>query len=128
MAQDRSMTALYIYYRVQAPCPEALAPAVHAMQDRLRARMPGLAAGLHRRIEQPAAIAPASGLTPGDTWMEVYQFNGHADHRAWAIFDAALDAEVGLLPPGIDGMRHAERFELLPPSAPSAVAMPTPKG
>ncbi|RZI85018.1 MAG: DUF4936 family protein [Rubrivivax sp.] len=120
------MNALYIYYRVQAPCPEALAPAVHAMQARLRARMPGLAAGLHRRIE-PSSVA-GSGPSAGDTWMETYQFNGHADHRAWASFDAALAAEVGLLPAGIDGLRHAERFEPMPTSARPAGATSTLKG
>lgn len=122
------MSALYIYYRVPAPCPEALAPAVHAMQARLRAGMPGLAASLHRRIEQAAATDPIPGQPQGDTWMEIYQFNGHADHRAWASFDAALAAEVGLLPAGIDGLRHAERFEPLPPSSPVAPAPFTPKG
>lgn len=122
------MSALYIYYRVQAPCPQALEPAVHAMQARLRASMPGLGASLHRRIEQRDATAPASSPTQGDTWMEIYQFNGHADHRAWASFDTALAAEIGLLPAGIDGLRHAERFEPLSPSALAASATSTPKG
>lgn len=111
LAQDHTMTALYIYYRVSSPCPVDLAPAVHAMQSRLRGEMPGLAASLHRRVDAPAADTTADAA--GDTWMEIYQFNGHADQRAWSRLESALAAAVGQLPTGIDGLRHAERFELL---------------
>lgn len=101
--------SLYIYYRVQTPVPAALAAAVQTMQARLRAAMPGLAASLHRRLTEPG-----DGTDPvKETWMEVYQFNGHADARAWARLEQALMHETGLLPAGIEGVRHAERFEPL---------------
>lgn len=101
------MTSLYIYYRVQTPDQVHLAQAVHSMQARLRGAMPGLAASLHRRIDEPRAEASS------DTWVEVYHFNGHADERAWARLDESLALEVGQLPQGIEGLRHAERFEAM---------------
>lgn len=116
------MSALYIYYRVQPGREQALAAAIHAMQARLRGAMPGLAASLQQRTE-PGTGEPTR--SPQLTWMEAYHFNGHADHRAWASFGAALDRELPALPEGIDGPRHAECFSPLP--APAAGAPSTRK-
>lgn len=96
------MRSLYVYYRIQLAHEAPLWLAVTDMQHRLRSRMPGLAAALQRRLD------------PGDsglqTWMEVYQFNGHASDMAWTTFEAALLAQAATLPEGIEGERHLERF------------------
>ena len=107
------MSALYIYYRVHPGREQVLADAVHGMQARLRASMPGLAASLQQRVELGTGRPTRSA---GVTWMETYHFNGHADHRAWASFETALAREVPTLPEGIEGARHTECFSPLPPT------------
>lgn len=116
------MSALYIYYRVQPGREQVLAEAIHGMQARLRAGMPGLAASLQQRIERGTGEPTWS---PGLTWMETYHFNGHADLRAWASFEAALGREVASLPAGIEGGRQTECFAPLAPH--KAGAFPTRK-
>jgi hypothetical protein len=113
------MSALYIYYRVQPGREQVLAEAIRGMQARLRAAMPGLAASLLQRVELGSGQPTRS---PQATWMEAYHFNGHADQRAWASFQAALTRELGTLPEGIEGERHAEAFSPLPATAPAAGA------
>lgn len=115
------MSALYIYYRVQPGREQGLAEAVHGMQARLRGAMPGLAASLQQRIELGSGEPTRS---PQATWMETYHFNGHADHRAWAVFEAALARELPSLPDGIDGARQTECFG---PLTAAAGARPTRK-
>lgn len=109
------MTALYVYYRVQADQATTLLPAIARMQTGLRSAMPGLAAHLSRRVPAPSASHTPSLVdgtsTIPETWMETYQFNGHADHRAWLKLVEALDLAVGQLPMGIEGNRHVEWFE-----------------
>lgn len=109
------MTILYVYYQVQADQAATLSPAVGRMQARLRSTMPGLAANLSRRVPDPStngAVAQAAASTATtETWMEIYQFNGHADHRAWLKLVTALDTAVGQLPPGMLGQRHVEWFD-----------------
>lgn len=96
------MRSLYVYYRVLPTQCTPLWQAVTDMQLRLRSAMPGLAASLHQRLDS-ASDQPA-------TWMETYHFNGHASDQAWQAFEAALGAQALLLPLGIDGARHLERF------------------
>ena len=96
------MRSLYIYYRIQPAHEEALWQAVTGMQHRLRSRMPGLAAALHRRLDV--------GSTGLPTWMEAYHFNGHASDHAWSNFESALLAQAATLPEGIEGERQLERF------------------
>ncbi|WP_158622745.1 DUF4936 family protein [Aquabacterium soli] len=115
------MSALYIYYRVQPGCEQVLAAAIHQMQARLRGAMPGLAASLQQRTDL-ATGQPSR--TPQPTWMETYHFNGHADHRAWAAFEAALERELPTLPVGIEGPRQTECFS---PLAAVAGVLPTRK-
>jgi hypothetical protein len=100
------MTSIYIYYKVSPDAAASLQDAVQAMQSQLRSAMPGLAASLHLREDDTTAEVL--------TWMEVYQFNGHADARAWQTFDEALSRQIPLLPAGIQGERHTERFRALP--------------
>ncbi len=107
------MRSLYIYYKVTPDQTPVLSQAVLSMQAHLRALMPGLGAHLWMRDDPDQANGP--------TWMEVYQFNGHADARAWSALDEALAAHLGDLPPGILGERHREHFTLMP-------AMPTGHG
>jgi hypothetical protein len=102
------MRSLYVYYKVNPDQFELLSPAILAMQARLRALMPGLAAHLWQRSDRADDSA-----TP--TWMEVYQFNGHADDRAWAALDDAMMPLLDQLPAGIVGDRHREQFLLVPP-------------
>lgn len=102
------MTSLYIYYKVQPSLAEPLSHAIAAMQASLRSGMPGLAVALWCRSDEPTA--------PGlQTWMETYHFNGHADARAWQALEAAMAPLLAALPPGIEGPRHHERFELMTP-------------
>ena len=115
------MSALYIYYRVQPGCEQVLATAIHQMQARLRAGMPGLAASLQQRTDLATGQPTRE---PQATWMETYHFNGHADHRAWAVFEAALAKELPALPEGIDGARQTECFS---PLAAVAGVLPTRK-
>ena len=110
------MTVLYVYYQVQSQQAEWLRPEVRRMQAKLRGAMPGLSASLNQRV--PAACqprtTPAAGdplLAPTQTWMEIYHFNGHADHRAWQGLVDALDLAVAQLPAGMEGNRHVEWFE-----------------
>jgi Domain of unknown function (DUF4936) len=100
------MRSLYIYYKVAPDQTHPLSQAVLSMQAHLRALMPGLGAHLWLRDDSDQAPEP--------TWMEVYQFNGHADERAWAALDDALAAHLGDLPAGIVGERHREHFSLMP--------------
>lgn len=110
------MTVLYVYYQVQSQQAEWLRPEVQRMQARLRGAMPGLSASLNRRVTpacQPHSV-PAAGdplLSATQTWMEIYHFNGHADHRAWQGLVNALDVAVAQLPAGMEGDRHVEWFE-----------------
>jgi Domain of unknown function (DUF4936) len=105
----RLMQSLYIYYKVQPGQAPELLNAIVSMQQQLRAHMPGLAASVHQRANEPI-VEMGAAL---HTWMEIYQFNGHADARAWAALDAALAARLPSLPAGIDGPRHAECFQTL---------------
>ena len=109
------MTILYVYYQVQADQAATLSPAVGRMQARLRSTMPGLAANLSRRVPDPSSLgADSPTATPSatpETWMEIYQFNGHADHRAWLKLVTALDTAVAQLPSGMLGQRHVEWFD-----------------
>lgn len=96
------MRSLYIYYRVDASQSMVMQAAITQMQQTLRQAMPGLAASLHQR-------APSND-TPM-TWMEIYQFNGHANTQAWQKLTEHLQAQVTQLPAGIDGERHLEWFD-----------------
>jgi len=100
------MKSLYVYYRVEEAQANALQAAIVQMQLTLRQAMPGLAAMLHQRV-----LAEGSPMT----WMETYQFNGHANAQAWQMLSDYLDAQVALLPAGIAGERHLEWFERITP-------------
>jgi len=93
----------YVYYKVQAAHSAGLQEAVIAMQSALSAAY-AVAAQLKRR---PQA---ADGL---QTWMEVYPAVSSE------AFPAALDAAAAQagLSQWIDGARHVEIFEDLPPCA-----------
>jgi len=94
---------LYVYYKVQAAHAAGLQGAVYAMQTALSATH-GVAAQLKRRPEAPEGV---------QTWMEVYPA------VAGVAFLAALNAAVADagLARWIDGPRHVEIFEDLPPCA-----------
>ena len=94
---------LYVYYKVQAAHAAGLQEAVIAMQSAIAAAH-GVAPQLKRRPQAPAGV---------QTWMEVYP-GVSAD-----AFPAALEAAVALagLAARIDGVRHVEIFEDLPPCA-----------
>ena len=118
------MRSLFIYYRVQPAQRQALWLAVSEMQSGLRGDMPGLAASLSERMEvpEPALNTAAPALL---TWMETYHFNGHATQEAWLRFEEVLAQRTLLLPDGIEGTRHVERFVRLsapcqPPNMASA--------
>jgi Domain of unknown function (DUF4936) len=120
---SRPMRSLFIYYRVRPADRQALWLAVSEMQSGLRGEMPGLAASLSERIEEPqtATNPPATAHL---TWMETYQFNGHASDEAWHRFENVLAERTLDLPVGIDGARHVERFvRLSAPCLPSASTM-----
>lgn len=101
------MRSLYVYYRVDASQASALQSAIVQMQQTLRKAMPGLAAMLHQRV--------LSDSTPM-TWMETYQFNGHANAQAWQMLSEHLQAQVAHLPAGITGERHIEWFDRITPN------------
>jgi len=93
----------YVYYKVRAAHAAGLQEAVIAMQSALSAAH-AVAPQLKRRPQAPEGV---------QTWMEVYPAAGDAG------FLAALDAaaqQAGLAR-WIDGPRHAEIFEDLPPCA-----------
>lgn len=104
-------SSLYVYYKVRLELASSLRETIHTMQARLRSGMPGLAAGLWCRADEPGGLHA--------TWMEVYQFNGHADDRAWAALADAMAPMLAQLsdrwPDGIEGGRHEERFDLMAP-------------
>lgn len=98
---------LFVYYRVSAERVDEALGTVTAFQARLRCQHPALRARLLRRP------APAGGF---QTWMETYavestrQPGGLTDELQREI--ESLD---DLLRPCIDGVRHFEVFEALPP-------------
>jgi Domain of unknown function (DUF4936) len=106
---SRPMRSLFIYYRVRPLERQALWQAVSDMQSDLRGEMPGLAASLSERIDLAESSAH-SQASPPLTWMETYQFNGHASDEAWLRFEAVLEQRAMALPEGVDGPRHVERF------------------
>jgi hypothetical protein len=93
----------YVYYKVQAAHAAGLQAAVIAMQSALSAAH-GVAPQLKRRAQAAEGV---------QTWMEVYPAAGGED------FLASLDAAVvgAGLAQWIDGARHAEIFEDVPPCA-----------
>lgn len=120
---SRPMRSLFIYYRVRPADRRALWLAVSEMQSGLRGEMPGLAASLSERIDEPptATTPPAPAHL---TWMETYQFNGHASDEAWLRFENVLAQRTPQLPEGIEGVRHVERFVRL--SAPCLATVTAP--
>lgn len=114
------MRSLFIYYRVRPAVRQSLWLAVSEMQSGLRGEMPGLAASLSERIDDPQTAT--NPQTPAHlTWMETYQFNGHASDDAWLRFENVLAQRALQLPEGIEGARHVERFvRLSAPCLPSA--------
>lgn len=94
---------LYVYYKVQAAQAAGLQVAVIAMQSALSAAH-GVAPQLKRR---PQAV---DGV---QTWMEVYPCVAGAGFLD--LLDAAA-AQAGLAR-WIEGPRHVEIFEDLPPCA-----------
>ncbi len=121
---SRPMRSLFIYYRVRPADRQALWLAVSEMQSGLRGQMPGLAASLSERIDEPptATNPPAPAHL---TWMETYQFNGHASDDAWLRFENTLTQRTLQLPPGIEGVRHVERFVRLSAPCLSSAATTT---
>jgi hypothetical protein len=94
---------LYVYYKVQAAHAAGLQEAVIAMQSALAAAH-GVAPQLKRRPN------PAEDL---QTWMEVYPAT---DGAAFLAALEAAAAKAGLAQ-WIEGARHVEIFEDLPPCA-----------
>jgi len=108
---SRPMRSLFIYYRVRPADRQALWLAVSEMQSGLRGEMPGLAASLSERIDEPQTdtTPPAPAHL---TWMETYQ--------------NTLTQRTLQLPAGIEGVRHVERFvRLSAPCLPSAATTTT---
>jgi len=93
----------YVYYKVQAAHAAGLQEAVIAMQSAL-AMAHGVAPQLKRRPQAAEGV---------QTWMEVYPAAGGEG------FLATLDAAAirAGLAQWIDGPRHVEIFEDLPPCA-----------
>ena len=124
------MRSLYIYYRVQSSQRQALWSAVSEMQLALRGLMPGLAASLSEKLDGASRQnhEPAVPPAPLLTWMEIYQFNGHASDEAWQRFEQTLADHSAALPCGIEGPRHLERFMRLsaPCLTPADAALPVP--
>lgn len=94
---------LYVYYKVQAAHAAGLQAAVIAMQSALSAAH-GVAPQLKRRPQAAEGV---------QTWMEVYP--GVRGEPFLASLDAAA-SRAGLAQ-WIDGARHVEIFEDLPPCA-----------
>lgn len=90
---------LFVYYRAAPEHADALAAAVHALQARLCAELPGLSARLLRRPDL------RDGL---QTWMEVYALPVAADAPALAA--AIEQVATGALAPWLTGPRHVEYF------------------
>lgn len=93
---------LYIYYRVLPVHVPALQPQLAAMQARLSGEY-GVRAGLKRRPEEKDGR---------QTWMEVYE---NVPSGFGALLEQAL-AQAGIAAL-IDGPRHTEIFEDVPPCA-----------
>ncbi len=93
----------YVYYKVQAAHAAGLQAAVIAMQSALSAAH-GVAPQLKRRPQAAEGV---------QTWMEVYP------SVAGAAFLVQLDAAAARagIAQWIDGARHVEMFEDLPPCA-----------
>lgn len=103
---------LYVYYRVPAArLPEATA-GVHAMQQMLRQRHPGLQAALLQRTDVAAGTdADAADKTADITLMETYATPGGLDDAFSAELDAAVSTWMAACGAG---PRHVERFARLP--------------
>jgi len=97
------MRELYIYYRVRLDAAAAALPAAQAMQARLRAQHPGLAARLLRRPNDP-------GRPP--TWMEIYTYqrDGAPPGVTRAMEADIAVAAASALATFVDGERHTEVF------------------
>ncbi|XLZ71363.1 DUF4936 family protein [Massilia sp. SR12] len=93
----------YVYYKVQDAVAADLQAAVIAMQAAL-ASAHGVAPQLKRRPPAAAGV---------QTWMEVYP---GVDPAAFAQALDAAAAQAGLAR-WLDGPRHVELFEDLPPCA-----------
>ena len=91
------MRSLFIYYRLASADAPSLRREVEAMQETLRARHPGLQAGLWRRPQEKDGM---------QTWMETYT------HPAGVSAAIEADIAAAALPwsPRLQGPRHVEVF------------------
>jgi hypothetical protein len=94
------MRELFIYYRIEAAGASSALAAVHAFQQRLRQRHPGLAARILRRTDEE--------LSDPQTWMETYSFD--APGGVTLELQAQIEAEAASLSPFLAGPRHTEAF------------------
>lgn len=96
------MSELFVYYRCRAGDTAAVGAAAGAMQQQLRARIPGLEA---RLLRHPAPAADATV-----TWMETYRLSTGVvgDDASW---QPQVHAAAAVLEGWIVGRRHVEVFE-----------------
>lgn len=96
------MRELFVYYRVRLADSAAVEATIRAVQDRLRARHPGLIARLLHRPEAEDGL---------QTWMEIYAADpaqapmGVATH--WQV---SIETEAAALLPLLAGPRRTEVF------------------
>jgi len=93
------MRELFIYYRIEAAGASTALATVHAFQQRLRQRHPGLVARILRRTDE---------LSDSQTWMETYSLAGSGG--VTPELQAQIEAEAASLSPFLAGPRHSEAF------------------
>lgn len=91
------MRSLFIYYRIASTEAAAARADVEAVQDTLRARHPGLQAGLWRRPQEKDGM---------QTWMETYTHPAGVDEAV----EADIAAAALPLARWLQGPRHVEVF------------------
>lgn len=98
---------LFVYYRVVADRIDEARATVTAFQARLQSRYPALRARILRRPE----------LSNGcQTWMETYAVESDLPfHGITPELQREIESLAESLRPCIDGVRHVEVFEPIPP-------------
>jgi len=93
---------LYVYYRVAQADVQAAQQTVHAFQQRLRERYPGLVARVLRRSDERA---------DGVTLMEVYAFDDGQRTGIHPGLRSGIEEAAAALAPLLSSPRHSEAFD-----------------
>lgn len=99
------MRELFVWYRVRVERADVVRAEVSAMQDALCAEIDGLVPRLLCRSGDDAAL---------QTWMEAYA-RPACEAGVDADTEARIEARARLLAGLIEGARHGEAFEPVPP-------------